>query len=117
MKLSWGDKSMRFISKQLWLFLLLLGLSLSPARADNDKGNKHNPHGQPRAIRAIQASDYFPVNPKVAALGQAIYFDKELSGNRNISCSTCHSPITGTTDGLSINLGEGAHGLSVSRDP
>jgi cytochrome c peroxidase len=118
---------MNFISNQprygrgaLWLFVLLLGLSLTPAWADKDKdkdkGNKHD-HGQPRAIRAIQASDYFPVDPKKAALGQAFFFDKELSGNRNISCSTCHSPVTGTSDGLSINLGEGARGFSVSRDP
>lgn len=118
---------MKFISKQphygsgraLGLLLLLAGLSLTPAWA-GDKGHKHgngHGHGQSRAIRAIQASDYFPVDPKKAALGQAIFFDKELSGNRNISCSTCHSPLASTSDGLSINLGEGAHGFSVSRDP
>src|SRR5687768_9526608 len=119
-----GTKRMRFINKQssdaLWLSLLLAGLSLTPAWADGN-GHKHNPshgngHGQSRAIRAIQASDYFPVDSKKAALGQAIFFDKEFSGNRNISCSTCHSPLASTSDGLSINLGEGAHGFSVSRD-
>lgn len=124
---------MRFISRQsdfgprrgLWLFLLLAGLSLTPAWADgwaggwvNHKGHKHDqPKGQRHAIRAIRETDYYPVDPKKAALGQAFFFDKELSGNRNISCSTCHSPVTGTSDGLSINLGEGAHGFSVSRDP
>jgi cytochrome c peroxidase len=117
---------MKFISKQphcgsgraLGLFVLLAGLSLTPAWADKDKDKGNKPgHGQPREIRAIQASDYFPVDPKKAALGQAIFFDKELSGNRNISCATCHSPVAGTSDGLSINLGEGARGFSVSRDP
>ncbi|HMW46881.1 MAG TPA: cytochrome c peroxidase [Cellvibrionaceae bacterium] len=68
-------------------------------------------------IRSINDSDYNKVDAAKVTLGQALFFDKELSGNRNISCSTCHSPITATTDGLSINLGEGAKGLSVSRDP
>lgn len=68
-------------------------------------------------VRAIKPSDYFPVDEKRVALGQALFFDKEMSGNRNISCSTCHSPLAGTSDGLSINLGEGARGFSVARDP
>jgi cytochrome c peroxidase len=45
-----------------------------------------------------------------------LFFDKELSGNRNISCATCHSPLIGTVDGLSTNIGTGGQGLSVLRD-
>ncbi len=50
-------------------------------------------------------------------LGRLLFFDKVLSGNNNIACATCHHPLTHTTDGLSLPLGEGAVGLGVTRDP
>jgi cytochrome c peroxidase len=49
-------------------------------------------------------------------LGRVLFFDKELSGNRNTSCATCHHPFAATSDGLSLPVGEGAMGLSVTRD-
>jgi cytochrome c peroxidase len=52
----------------------------------------------------------------VVELGRLLFFDKEQSGNRDISCATCHSPLIATGDGLSTNIGTGGHGLSVSRD-
>lgn len=52
----------------------------------------------------------------VVRLGQMLFFDKILSGNRNISCATCHSPVVATVDGLSINIGTGGEGLAVLRD-
>jgi cytochrome c peroxidase len=70
-----------------------------------------------RPISPVSDEDYLPVDAAKAKLGQMLFFDKELSGNRNISCSTCHHPLAGTSDGLSINLGEGARGISVNRDP
>lgn len=48
-------------------------------------------------------------------LGQALFFDKELSGNRNISCSTCHTPAAFTGDGLPLSKGQGGIGLGPSR--
>ena len=50
------------------------------------------------------------------ALGRFLMFDKILSGNQNISCATCHHPLTNTGDGLSLPIGEGARGLGVTRD-
>jgi hypothetical protein len=43
------------------------------------------------------------VRPALAKLGQALAFDKILSGNRNISCMTCHLPkfATARTSGPS----------------
>lgn len=49
-------------------------------------------------------------------LGRLLFFDKILSGNRNISCATCHHPMAGTGDGLSLPVGEGGAGLGVIRD-
>ena len=44
-----------------------------------------------------------------------LFFDKELSGNRNIACATCHHPTLGTTDRLALGLGEGPDGLGPDR--
>ena len=50
-------------------------------------------------------------------LGRLLFFDKVLSGNRNISCATCHHPRFGTSDGLSLGIGEGGHGVGIDRIP
>ncbi len=50
-------------------------------------------------------------------LGRTLFFDKILSGNRNISCATCHHPELSTTDGLPLGLGEGPEGLGPERKP
>ena len=60
----------------------------------------------------------FPAFPaEQVALGQLLFFDPILSGNRNISCATCHNPDLGTSDGLSLGIGEGGHGLGPKRTP
>lgn len=61
-------------------------------------------------------ADFHQAPDAVVELGQMLFFDKELSGNRNISCATCHSPLIATGDGLSTNIGTGGQGLSVLRD-
>ena len=50
-------------------------------------------------------------------LGRLLFFDKILSGNRNISCATCHHSHLALGDGLSLSLGEGATGLGLTRTP
>jgi cytochrome c peroxidase len=48
-------------------------------------------------------------------LGRLLFFDEVLSGNRNISCATCHHPDNATGDAISLPLGEGGIGLGVAR--
>ena len=48
-------------------------------------------------------------------LGQLLFYDPILSGNKNISCATCHHPRLGTSDGLSLGIGEGGVGLGADR--
>lgn len=64
---------------------------------------------------AITDADFAPVNAAEARLGQALFYDPILSGNRNTSCATCHHPRFGTSDGLSLGLGEGGVGLGPER--
>lgn len=54
-------------------------------------------------------------NPAQVALGQALMFDKILSGNRDIACATCHHPTQSTGDGLSLSIGTGGVGLGPGR--
>lgn len=49
------------------------------------------------------------------ALGQALFFDKILSGNRDVACATCHHPALGTDDDLPLSRGVGATGLGDTR--
>jgi cytochrome c peroxidase len=74
------------------------------------------------AVRALAASrgiGPLPAPPRVSRalslLGQALAFDKILSGNRDISCMTCHLPGFATGDGRSLSVGQGARGLGPAR--
>ncbi|MCA8882135.1 MAG: cytochrome-c peroxidase [Rhodobacteraceae bacterium] len=51
----------------------------------------------------------------LVALGRDLFFDPVLSGNRNISCGTCHDPRHGTSDGLALGIGEGGEGAGAER--
>lgn len=55
-------------------------------------------------------------DPDKVALGRLLFFDKVLSGNRNISCATCHHALAFTGDGLALSVGEGGAGLGVTRN-
>lgn len=95
------------------LFVLapLSGLALSTA---SSAAPQHNLLPPP-----VQDSDFFDFGasaPEKVELGRMLFFDKVLSGNQNISCATCHHSLTGTGDGLSLPVGEGARGLGVTRD-
>ena len=48
-----------------------------------------------------------PFNTDKVQLGQTLFFDPRLSGSNWISCSTCHNPLQGWSDGLSKGRGEG----------
>ncbi|WP_223422218.1 cytochrome-c peroxidase [Tateyamaria pelophila] len=65
--------------------------------------------------RPLGANDFIAADPAQAKLGQLLFYDPILSGNRNIACSTCHHPDLGTGDGLSLGIGEGGVGLGPER--
>lgn len=62
-----------------------------------------------------------PIGPMPAqdaalvTLGQALFFDKILSGNKDVSCGTCHDPATHAGDGLSLAIGTGGTGSGAAR--
>lgn len=71
--------------------------------------------------QAMAQADISPLDPgpqpepAKVKLGQNLFFDKELSGNRDIACSTCHHPFLHTSDGTVISIGTGSRGLGPER--
>lgn len=72
-----------------------------------------------RAEVAAQGVEPLSAAPEQSAtmveLGRFLFFDTELSGNRNTSCATCHHPAFGAGDGLSVSFGSGGLGLGADR--
>ena len=64
---------------------------------------------------ALPIGDVPRQNPAQVELGRALFFDKLLSGNRDISCGTCHSPSAHAGDGLSLSIGTGGTGAGAAR--
>ena len=56
-------------------------------------------------------------NPQLVELGQALFFDKILSGNRDVSCASCHASDRALGDGLSLAVGTGGVGTGLARAP
>lgn len=69
------------------------------------------------AIELGERPRFATPDPRRVALGHKLFYDPILSGNRNISCATCHHPAFGTGDGVSLSLGEGGIGLGPDRKP
>ena len=63
----------------------------------------------------LSDGDFRPVRGEEAALGQLLFYDPLLSGNKEVACATCHHPSLGTGDGLSLSLGDGGKGLGLKR--
>jgi len=54
-------------------------------------------------------------NPAQVELGRALFFDKILSGNRDVACATCHDPSTALSDGRSLPVGTGGTVVAAAR--
>lgn len=90
------------------VLLVLAGWVLSESDAQADKDT----------VRAVHDRDFHDAGAPPAErveLGRLLFFDKILSGNKNISCATCHHPSLATADALPLGLGEGAAGLGKER--
>lgn len=63
----------------------------------------------------VDPADYAAHDPALVALGQLLFYDPILSGNRTVSCATCHHPRFGTSDGVSLSIGDGGVGVGPDR--
>ncbi|HYE78712.1 MAG TPA: cytochrome c peroxidase [bacterium] len=53
--------------------------------------------------------------PEKVELGRMLFFDKILSGNKDISCAGCHLMTERTGDGLPLSIGTGGKGTAPNR--
>jgi len=63
----------------------------------------------------VNDDDFHTFPAELIELGRDLFFDPILSGNKNIACATCHHPSLGTSDAMSLALGEGGIGLGRAR--
>ncbi len=61
----------------------------------------------PLGLPPVPIPDNNPPTLKTVALGRKLFFDKRLSLNDSISCSSCHNPERSFTDGLRHSVGVG----------
>src|SRR5438046_5647725 len=50
-------------------------------------------------------SEENPLTPERIELGRRLFFDRRLSRDRTISCSTCHDPERAYSDGRAVAVG------------
>lgn len=70
------------------------------------------PHPLPQPLRE---ADFRSPDPALVRIGQLLFFDPILSGNKDTSCATCHHPRHASGDGVSLGIGTGALGLGPDR--
>lgn len=97
-------------STTLWLVFLAVGLT---ACKDTSK------HVRELALKhEVQAVQPLPARPPARVeLGRKLFFDPILSGNKDLSCATCHHPQHATADGRALPIGTGGTGLGPKRVP
>ncbi len=66
-------------------------------------------------LSAYPGRDEKESDSAMARLGRDLFFDPILSGDKNISCATCHHPQLAMTDARVLPIGAGGHGLGDSR--
>ena len=57
------------------------------------------------ALPAVPVPADNPITPAKVKLGRMLYFDKRLSGDTEIACSSCHDPTKGWGDERDISTG------------
>jgi len=60
--------------------------------------------GELQPVKNVPAPSSNPQTPEKIELGKKLFFDRRLSGDGTMSCSTCHDPEQGFSDGLAISL-------------
>jgi cytochrome c peroxidase len=92
---------------------LILLLSLSPYSFSSDTDQILSDFIKLFNFKAIKTPTGY--DQDVYNLGKELFFENNVSGNKNISCSTCHHPDLFSGDALPLPIGEGGEGLGTNR--
>jgi cytochrome c peroxidase len=83
--------------------VLLLGITLGSQAASGEEYELEIPLGLDEDGFKVPKDN--PLTKKKVELGHLLYFDKRLSQDNTISCSTCHLPSLAFTDGQPVSTG------------
>lgn len=64
---------------------------------------------------AVAAPADNPTTPEKVALGRLLFWDPILSGQKDVSCATCHHPDFGYAENLDLSIGANGIGLGAAR--
>lgn len=104
--------------RKLLFIVFLLAVTVSRAHAYPQQSTELDQ----QLAELIEAENIQPIpaappqDPAKVELGQNLFFDKILSGNRDISCATCHHPTLASHDGRALPIGAGGIGLGAERE-
>ncbi len=59
--------------------------------------------------------DYNPYSPEKEKLGELLFWDPILSGDKNVACASCHHPDHAWADGRRFSVGSDGVGLGPAR--
>jgi cytochrome c peroxidase len=94
--------------KQILLILVAFGLLACSTREERTQALA-------RRAGAVALVKVAAPPPARVELGRMLFFDPILSGNRDVSCATCHHPDFVTGDGRALPIGVGGTGLGPDR--
>jgi len=98
---------------------ILLALFLIKSCADEDDQLFAPVSEIQTIIDALPTEVPFPTNNEMSTekifLGKQLYWDPILSGNKDISCATCHHPNNGYADAQELSIGVNGVGIGKER--
>ena len=68
-----------------------------------------------QSLPPVRDPDNNPTTPEKAELGRLLFYDPIISGERNISCFSCHIPEHGYAEPIELSKGPGGVGLGLDR--
>lgn len=107
-------------SVRKWLFLsLVVGAAACGGGGDGASGEAP---AQPYTdfFTSVTGESLYPRSSPYSvekeALGEALFWDPILSGDRNVACASCHHPDLAWADGRDLSIGVDGVGLGAERE-
>jgi cytochrome c peroxidase len=99
-----------------WIAMLIAGCERSPERVSPKRppNPETDPLAQPKSFQQVGAPAELtrdaippdnPQTPEKISLGQRLFFERRLSVDGTVSCSTCHDPQLAFTDRKPLSVG------------
>ena len=108
--------SFRFLTFSVGLIMLCMGCSREKKPLEKKKEVITETIADLGALPALVTDPVDnPSNPKKVELGRFLFFDPILSGNKDVSCATCHQPDFNYSEFLETSIGVNGAGSGSKR--